>query len=66
MAKPRLIASTKQFDYVSMADFESHKAEMTKRGWLLQEVHEIGTNDFKYKYSATYESGVLVNGINAR
>ena len=61
----RIIYKERTYDYVSENEMIKHNLKMIERGWTQTRRNEI-EGDAKYKWSATYRTGLFWNGVNGK
>ena len=60
----RISVKERIYDYETNEEMQTHVAVMKERGWTV-----ISTNDMegdKWKFTATFRTGILWNGVNGR
>lgn len=61
----RIVDKEITFDYTTAQEMDKHHEEMQERGWVLVRTSEIAGDD-KWRFTATYKTGLLYNGVNGR
>ena len=61
----RIAYKERIYDYTNRDEMTSHIIDMRERGWVMSSYNEI-EEDATYKWTATFKTGILYNGVNGK